>query len=822
MAAPQLSPGVVVREVDLTVGGIDQVVDNVGAIAAPFALGPVNEATLITTEQELIDTFGTPISTDRQYEHWLSATEYLTYGGVLQVVRVSGSNLVNANAGVGIAATSSLLIENKDDYELNHLTDQSFTYAARNPGRWANNMKVCTIDAQADQTIGIAATNPGGIGVTVGYGVTVALTNLVLPGAGTTSLFNGYLKGIVTGIFTDAVNENSSFDVKITSRVSAAATELNTTLTSVLSPADGSAVGLGTTVVGFTTFFVDATTGVNTNDTVLITNNGEFSLASVGATSIVLSTGIAATVTPGTAVTFRRVVSTGGTETSIEYLENFRGGCIKANDVITFSNSVDGNGNPVPAATVTANTALDWYEQQTLQLSGSTLFWKNVAPRPKTSKFASDRSSKNDTIHVVVVDDQGDVTGIPGNILEQHLNLSKATDTIGDGTFPTRTYYKDYILENSNYIFVGGRNPSASADGYFGTRPSASGFSTEFTANTVGAGLWGVETRGVNFSGLGNNSYSLTGGEDYGANGGMEASLGDIKVGYELFKDEEGLEVDYLIMGAGGLTKEESQAKANLLIAIAEERKDCIAVISPHRGDVVNISNSTTQTNNVLEFYAPITSSSYAIFDSGYKYIFDRFNNQFVYVPCNADIAGICVRTELNIAPWVSPAGQIKGSLNNAIKLAYNPTKAQRDLLYGNRINPVINQRGVGIILFGDKTGLSYSSAFDRINVRKLFLNIEQSIEGTANDQLFEFNDDDTRDNFVETVEPFLRDIQANGGIVAFQVICDDSNNTPEVIENNQFVADIFVQPATSINFITLNFVATRQGSSISEEVTGR
>ena len=194
-------------------------------------------------------------------------------------------------------------------------------------------------------------------------------------------------------------------------------------------------------------------------------------------------------------------------------------------------------------------------------------------------------------------------------------------------------------------------------------------------------------------------------------------------------------------MGAGGLTKEESQAKANLLIAIAEERKDCIAVISPHRGDVVNVSNSTTQTNNVLEFYAPITSSSYAIFDSGYKYIFDRFNNQFVYVPCNADIAGICVRTELNIAPWVSPAGQIKGGLNNAIKLAYNPTKAQRDLLYGNRINPVVNQRGVGIILFGDKTGLSYSSAFDRINVRKLFLNIEQSIEGTAADQLFEFND---------------------------------------------------------------------------------
>ena len=234
----------------------------------------------------------------------------------------------------------------------------------------------------------------------------------------------------------------------------------------------------------------------------------------------------------------------------------------------------------------------------------------------------------------------------------------QATDTIGDGTFPTRTYYKDYILENSQYL-CWWSNPSSSADSYFGTRPTASGFSTEFTANTIGAGLWGVETRGVSFSGLGNMCI-LQVVRIMVLVVVWRPSLGDIKVGYELFKDEEGLEIDYLIMGAGGLTKEESQAKANLLIAIAEERKDCIAVISPHRGDVVNVSNSTTQTNNVLEFYAPITSSSYAIFDSGYKYIFDRFNNQFVYVPCNADIAGICVRTELNIAPWVSPAGQIK------------------------------------------------------------------------------------------------------------------------------------------------------------------
>ena len=818
MAAPQLSPGVVVREVDLTIGGVEQNVDNVGAFAGPFSIGPVNEAILIETEQQLIDTFGSPISTDRQYEYWLSASEFLSYGGIMQVVRVSGSNLNNANAGNGIAATTSLQVLNDEDYELNHTSDQSFTYAARNPGSWANNLKICTIDAQADQRLGIAATNPGGIGVTIGYGVTVALNSVVLPGSGTTSVFDGYLKGIITGINTDAINSNSTVDVKIVSRVSTSSTSLTNTL-------DTQTTAGQTSPSGFSTIFVDSTNGLNTNDLVFgnfLGARGGLAIASVGATSVTLNAGIGTTVSAGVAVTFKRLVSTGGTELSVDYTENFRGSSILANDTLSIVNALDSNGDPIASATVTVDTAVDWYEQQTLGLTNSTLYWKNVAPKPQTSRYAASRDSKNDTMHVVVIDDKGDVTGVPGNVLEQHLSVSKATDTIGDGSYPTRTYYKDYITQNSSYIFAGGVNVSASGDSYFGSYPRATGFSTQFTAETVGAGLWGVKTEGVTFSGLGNVSYTLTGGVDYQAGGGMSATLGDVKTGYDVFTDDEGLEIDYLIMGPGGLTKEESQAKANLLISIAEARKDCIAVISPHRTDVVNASNGTVATNNVLGFYAPITSSSYAVFDSGYKYIYDRFNDEFRYIPCNADVAGIMVRTELEIAPWVSPAGQVKGNLNNAVKLAYNPTKAQRDLLYSSRVNPIINQRGVGIILFGDRTGLSYSSAFDRINVRKLFLTVEQSIEEVANDQLFEFNDEDTRDNFVETVEPFLRDIQADGGIVDFQVVCDDSNNTPDVIENNQFVADIFIQPASSINFITLNFIATKSGASFNEEVTGR
>ena len=246
-----------------------------------------------------------------------------------------------------------------------------------------------------------------------------------------------------------------------------------------------------------------------------------------------------------------------------------------------------------------------------------------------------------------------------------------------------------------------------------------------------------------------------------------------------------------------------------------------MAVISPHRADVVNITNTTTQTNNIIEFFSPLSSSSYAVFDSGYKYTYDRFNDRFRFIPTNGDVAGLMVRTSINAFPWFSPAGQQRGVINNAIKLAYNPSKAQRDLLYPLRINSIVNQPGTGVILFGDKTALSFASAFDRINVRRLFLTVEQALERAAEAQLFELNDQITRANFVNIVEPYLRDIQAKRGIYGFLVVCDETNNTPDVIDNNEFRADIFLKPAKSINYVTLTFVATRTGISF-EEVAGR
>jgi len=730
MATPQLSPGVLVREVDLTVGRADNVLDNIGAIAAPFKSGPIEESVLISSQSQLINVFGRPQSNDRQYEDWMVASEYLSYGGTLQVVRIDGSGLNNANAGVSIASTT-LKIKNYDDYEANYSSRTDFFYASKEAGEVNTNLKVCTIDNFADQTIGITTTSPVGAGATVGFGVTVQLSSVATPGAGTTTQFTGYLKGIITGVTTDASSQmKSSIDVKIVSRVSGMATD-------------------------------------------------------------------------------------SGTEYPITYQVGDAGKSIEVADVMTF---VENSGANVKTATVA--TAVDWYDQQTLGLTNSTIFWKNLAPRPVDNNYSASRNAHNDAIHVAVIDDFGTVTGSQGNILETNFFLTKALDGEEDGNAPVKNYYKNFLANNSAYIYAGA-NPGTTTDvvnGYVNAK--AGGFSSGYTAVTSGAGAWGLDAQGVTYNVLGNVTYTLAGGADYSASGGMAASLGDVLNGYNLFENKDEVAVDFLLMGSSMNDQLSTQAKANLLISIAERRKDCQAVISPHRTNVVNAASSTAATNSVLNYYSQISSSSFAVLDSGYKYVYDRFNNEFRFIPLNGDIAGIMARNNTIYLPWFSPAGQARGTLNNVVKLAYNPNKSQRDQLYKARINPVINQNAAGAILFGDKTALSYKSAFDRINVRRLFLTVEQSLEVAANDQLFELNDAETRSNFINIVEPFLTDIQSQRGIEDFRVICDETNNTPDIVDNNEFRADIFIQPARSINFVTLTFVATRGGISFAE-VTG-
>ena len=318
------------------------------------------------------------------------------------------------------------------------------------------------------------------------------------------------------------------------------------------------------------------------------------------------------------------------------------------------------------------------------------------------------------------------------------------------------------------------------------------------------------------------------GGSDEEAAGAFQVTLAGLAGGYQLFEDDNLNSADFILMGSANHQKEVCQSLANKIISVAEIRKDAVAFISPYRQAFLNdssvgavtVNNIDTMTENIVSYYAPISSSTYGVFDSGYKYMFDRFNNTFRYVPLNGDIAGTCARTDLEQFPWFSPAGTARGVILNSVKLAYNPGKKQRDILYSNRVNPVMLQPGAGIVLFGDKTAFGKRSAFDRINVRRLFIFLEDAISAAAKDQLFEFNDELTRTNFVNIIEPFLREVQSNRGIFDFVVICDETNNTGAVIDRNEFVADIFIKPARSINFIGLTFVATRTGVDF-EEVIG-
>jgi len=322
---------------------------------------------------------------------------------------------------------------------------------------------------------------------------------------------------------------------------------------------------------------------------------------------------------------------------------------------------------------------------------------------------------------------------------------------------------------------------------------------------------WGSNASGTTFTAVNTpTSQSLSGGAD-----GSSVTTGQLKTAYEFFQDADTVDVGLIIAGPSGST-----THVDNLITIAENRKDAIVFCSPQRADVVNVTNSNTQTTNVIDFFDNIRSSSYVVFDSGYKYTYDRYNDVYRFVPLNGDMAGLSARTDLIADSWYSPAGFNRGIVRGVVKLAYNPTKSQRDQLYPKRVNPVATFPGQGTVLFGDKTGLSSPSAFDRINVRRLFITLEKAISTASKFQLFEFNDEFTRANFRNIVEPFLREVQGRRGITDFLVVCDETNNTGDVIDRNEFVAEIFVKPARSINFITLSFVATRTGVAF-EEVAG-
>ena len=734
------SPGILVKEIDLTAGRVDPTSAAIGAIVGPFEKGPVNEPVLVTNEQGLLDNFGDPHATDKQYETWLVASSYLAYGGPLQVVRSDSSNLKNsASGGLDGSSISQVKIGSYDDYVNNGYDENTLATASivsSNPGGWANGIKVGVIDAKADQILsGVSTAFDGAVGLNqyVGYGVTQSLDGRVVIGTGSTSLVEhslgtgAYLKGMITEVGSGQIS------VKVLSTVSAA-----------------------------------------------------------------------------------------GTVTDVDYQQ---GGVyeFKTGSITGFSTVATGTKSSV---TYGANTATisDWFDAQNITLSnGKTIAWNSLADKPGTSSYAAARGARFDEVSVVVVDDTGSVTGNAQTILEKHLNLSKAKDS--EFSVGATSYWRKYISENSEYIFALGTNDLS---------PVGAAYTSGATNyNIVGDFAWDQNASGISFGGSGNVVLTLEGGVNYNGQtgisttGALDATVGDLSTGYDVFANTEEYEVDFLLMGGAAGTQEDAQALASKVISVAEGRQDALAFVSPGRTTQLTetvagqyaVKSDADITTNVVNWYSPIPSSSYAIFDSGYKYMYDRFADTFRYVPLNGDIAGLCARNDSTNFPWFSPAGTQRGAILNSVKLAYNPSKLQRDTLYSNRINPIVFSPGSGIILFGDKTGLAKASAFDRINVRRLFIFLEDAIKAAAKDVMFEFNDSLTRNSFVNAVEPFLRDVQAKRGIQEFRLICDESNNTAAIIDANEFIADIYVKPSRSINFIGLTFVATRSGVSFSEVI---
>ena len=425
--------------------------------------------------------------------------------------------------------------------------------------------------------------------------------------------------------------------------------------------------------------------------------------------------------------------------------------------------------------------------------------------RPNTSTFAATVGGANDELHVVVVDEDGLWTGTKGTLLEKFELVSKASDAkLPDGT---SNFYVNVINNQSKYIWWAG-HPTGNLAGT--PDPAArSGYAaaTAGTAwGTTAAGSIFKDTQNVDKSA--NLTYSLVGGvSDDTMTAAMQQN------GLATFLNDDLFDISLLPLGEA-----ESATVIYAINSIAEIRKDCLVFASPEQADVVN--NISQEATDVTAFRDGLPSSSYAVMDSGYKYQYDRYNDVFRYVPLNGDTAGLCVRTDFTTDPWFSPAGFNRGQVKNVTKLPFSPRKAERDTLYKKGVNPVVTFPGQGTVLFGDKTLLAKPSAFDRINVRRLFIVLEKSIATAAKFQLFEFNDAFTRSQFRNLVEPFLRDVQGRRGITDFKVVCDESNNTGEVIDRNEFVADIFIKPARAINFMKLNFVATRTGVSF-EEVGG-
>ena len=744
----QVSPGVNTSEIDLTtvVPGISSID---AGFAGPFRWGPINEVTLIDSEDLLVQTFQKPEA--NTYLSFFTAANFLNYSNKLHVVRAANTsgakNSASTPGGAILVANSSVYYNTLDEGGAS-VSDSKGDFMAKFAGELGNSLKVSICGPTRANLASGNTVVAGNSDITLTGTFTIHASNK--GGTGTSTLAGPELRpgDFITCISPSPAAGNNFVVTAVSS---------NTGITVDSNPTSGAQITDGVFVRKKRSPFEEP--AGNMKGTVAVTAN-------------------VATVTATTA-------TAGHQDTTAFNYQYGVGDIIKINGEERKVTAVT-NSSSMTVNVGFTNTATAQTHSRTWEYAG--LFDKE----PVTTQKTADLGGLYDEIHIAVIDEDGEWTGTPNQGIELFTGLSVAKNARAeDGT---KAYYVDAINRRSKYVWWADHNSMGDA----------------YTSGTVTyTSAWGTAQGAVEYNSHGGtapmiSTSSLGGGVD-----GTDVSDGDKITALQKFRNTEETDIGLLMMG------DASQTVALEGIAIAEQRKDCVVFISPEQADVVN--NEGSEVSDILDFRTGLGTSSYAFLDSGYKYQYDRYNDTYRYIPLNGDIAGTCAAAEASRDAWFSPAGFSRGAIRNVVKLPFNPRQSQRDSLYKNGINPVVTFMGEGTILFGDKTLLAKPSAFDRINIRRLFIILEKAISRFARASLFEFNDAFTRGQFSGAVEPFLRSVQGRSGITDFVVVCDETNNTSDVIDRNEFVGDIYVKPNRAINFIQLNFVAVRSGVEFSE-----
>lgn len=708
--ATQVSPGVVVSEVDLT-AGVQATALSAAGFVGLFQWGPALDVVTVTSESDLVRVFGKPDANN--YKHWFTAQSFLAYANQLRVVRAIPSNALNATASA-FSLTGTVAVDISTNATLVTGSSTAFTTQLVNG-------QIIVVNGVSREVNAIV--NATALTVTTAYAANVT--------AGNTATAYGVL----------IKNEDQHDD-------SFAAGNSSFGLAAARWPGDR---------------------GNSLRVSLCASANAFKQLLPSGNISIYTNSAIV-----GVGTAFDTTISAG------DYV--VVGSTVHEVSAVT---------NAVHLTLVTAPTS-NTTAAANATVSGWSHKWAYAdyfTGAPDTSAYANNVGGSKDEMHVVVVDEDGLFTGTRGAVLEKYAFVSKASDA--KDTSGNVSYYKTILDRQSAYVWWMGH-----------VTASISNWGSPASSGAFGASLL-------------NYYASLTGGND----SNEDATDANVQTGWDIFADPDTVDISLLVTGPP--TLDESTGLPDIaeyvINNVAEVRKDCVAFVSPLSTSVIN--NTDSEVDDVTADRNALPSTSYAFMDCGWKYQYDKYNDVYRWIPLNGDIAGLAARTDTTNDPWFSPAGFTRGNIKNVVKLAWNPKQAQRDDLYNIGVNPVVSFPGQGVLLYGDKTLLSRPSAFDRINVRRLFIALEKTIARYAKAQLFEFNDEFTRSAFRNAVDPYLRDVKARRGITDYLVVCDSTNNTAQVIDNNQFVGDIYVKPTRSINYIQLNFVAVRSGVSFQEVV---